>query len=68
MKKIVFEGEENSLFISKNENEIKIEMIENGCNTWTLQIGDSYNHISLTKENAIDLANEILKLTKDEKE
>lgn len=68
MKKIVFEGMESTLLFSKEENQIKIEMIDNTANLNDLQIGDSYNHILLSKEDAIDLANELLKLSKDGKD
>ena len=68
MKKIVFEGEESSILLFKNEKQIEIEMIDNSANRAYLQIGDSYNNISLNKEDAIDLANELLKLSNDTKE
>jgi hypothetical protein len=65
MKKIVFEGKESSLFISKIENEIRIEMIDNGVNINDYQLGDNYNNIILNNEEAIDLAEEILKISKN---
>jgi hypothetical protein len=65
MKKIAFEGKDSTLFIFQNENGIELEMIECGVSLQDLQIGDSYNALSLTKEQAVDLANEILKLSKD---
>ena len=66
MKKIVYEGKESSLFISKHENEIRIEMIDNGVNMADYQLGDNYNIIFFSKEDIIDITNELLKLTNEE--
>jgi len=68
MKKILFQGTESDLLISKKDDQIVVEMIDSDCNINDYQLGDNYNIVFLSKEDAIDLAEEILKLTKNGKE
>lgn len=66
MRKTLFEGVESDLVVFKNfQNEVVIEMLEKGCNLNDLQIGDSYNHIILNKEDVVFLGQLLLQLVSD---
>jgi hypothetical protein len=65
MVKFLIEDEETSLLLSKKENQIVIEMIENGVSLRDLQLGDNYNKIILDKNDAIELCQLLSKLLDD---
>ena len=67
MRKTLFEGVESDLLVFKNfQNEVVIEMLEKGCNLNDIQLGDSYNHIILNKEDVVYLGQLLLKLSSNE--
>jgi hypothetical protein len=68
MKKILFQGDQDSLLVSRKDDEILIEMSSIGFPIYDLQLGDNYSWINFTKDEAIDFAHEILKMVNYEKE
>jgi hypothetical protein len=67
MKKILFQDNETDLLISEENDQIIIEMKDSGINLNRLEIADNYSVLTLSKEEALDLANELIKLSKDNK-
>ena len=66
MRKTLFEGKESNLLISKQENEVVIEMIEKGVSLDDYQLGDNYNTISLNKEDFLFLGKLLIELSSNE--
>jgi hypothetical protein len=67
MRKTLFEGVESDLLVFKNlQNEVVIEMLEKGCNLNDIQLGDSYNHIILNKEDVVFLGQLLIQLSSNE--
>jgi hypothetical protein len=66
MRKTLFEGTESNLLISKQGDEVLIEMIDKDVSLSNIQLGDSYNNIILNKEDVLYLGQLLLHLLSNE--
>jgi hypothetical protein len=66
MRKTLFEGTESNLLISKQGDEVLIEMIDKDVSLNNIQLGDSYNNIFLNKEDVLYLGQLLIHLLSNE--